>query len=101
MSPAEVRDLPYFEFQEACAYIDKEPHGARAQAFYFASLMKLLIDINTINDTKIKLSDLVPWTEQTMPDWLKTPEEVQAERKKQNQAHKQMLIEAMKQISSP
>ena len=79
-------------------YCDKEPSGARAMAFYFAQLMKILVDINGDGSKEFKLKDFVPWTDHTIPDELLTEDEYKTKYSSSNDATVELIKQQLRQV---
>ncbi|CED59852.1 putative uncharacterized phage protein [Moritella viscosa] len=74
--PSVIKALPNHEFQEMLTYIDKEPQGARADAYYIARQLQLTYQLNAKDQNKIpSLEDIIPWTNHEMPPELMTESE--------------------------
>ncbi|SGZ16448.1 hypothetical protein [Moritella viscosa] len=75
--PSVIRALPYFEYKDMLAYLDKEPGGSRADAYYAARHLHLIAQVNSSGKgEQPTLEDFIPWTTQdVMPEYLQTEEE--------------------------
>ncbi|EPM7911790.1 phage tail assembly protein T [Vibrio alginolyticus] len=93
----QVRDFSYSDFKLYQAYIQKEPAGARAQAYYFGQLMALIANVNgTSKKTEpFKVSDFVPWADQTIPDDYLTETELEAKENEEEQKAIDALMSAI------